>query len=107
MQDYWNYPPEEAEVPECCDREMDVDKEGNCKCSTCGKVIKAAYDIEPLDPVSEKCSECGEGYPCKCCMQQDLPKKCPHDKEWGECAACDHAGDLAYDAARETAGRRR
>jgi hypothetical protein len=30
-----------------------------------------------------------------------LPEWCPHDELIGECTACDVAGDLAYDAARE------
>ena len=30
---------------------------------------------------------------------------CPHGNPWGICDACDHAGDLAYDAARESRGR--
>lgn len=32
------------------------------------------------------------------------PEHCPHGKEWTGCDACDHAGDIAFDAARE--GRR-
>jgi hypothetical protein len=30
---------------------------------------------------------------------------CPHGKKLGECQACDVAGDLAYDAAREDSRR--
>ena len=30
---------------------------------------------------------------------------CPHGKRAGECQACDVAGDLAYDAAREDSRR--
>ena len=26
---------------------------------------------------------------------------CPHGNAWGDCSACDHAADMAYDAARE------
>jgi DNA-binding CsgD family transcriptional regulator len=29
------------------------------------------------------------------------PSQCPHGKPYGECNACDVAGDFAYDAARE------
>jgi hypothetical protein len=28
-------------------------------------------------------------------------EKCPHDKNWGHCDACDHLSDIAFDAARE------
>ncbi len=41
MNDYWNDPPEEPEIPECCDLEMIVDNDGNCKCSVCGATIEA------------------------------------------------------------------
>lgn len=30
------------------------------------------------------------------------PKLCPHGQEWAECNACMIAGDLAFDAARES-----
>jgi len=29
------------------------------------------------------------------------PDKCPHEKPWGDCDACNYASDIAYDAARE------
>lgn len=29
-------------------------------------------------------------------------RKCPHGRDHGHCDACDYAGDLAYDAARES-----
>ena len=40
MNDYWNDPPEQYKPPECCDEYMEVDNDGNCKCLTCGKVIR-------------------------------------------------------------------
>jgi hypothetical protein len=49
MNDYWNDPPEYEEVPECCDQVMDVDDNGNCSCSKCGKLIKAPEDPKPED----------------------------------------------------------
>jgi hypothetical protein len=33
------------------------------------------------------------------------PTTCPHGKAWTDCDACDHASDLAYDAARESRHR--
>ena len=53
MNDYWNDPPEQDEVPECCDNVMDVDDHGNCKCITCGKTIKAQQDPKPEDYLIE------------------------------------------------------
>ena len=53
MNDYWNDPPEQDEVPECCDNVMDVDDHGNCKCNTCGKTIKAQQDPKPEDYLIE------------------------------------------------------
>jgi hypothetical protein len=49
MNDYWNDPPEEPEVPECCDNIMDVDEHGACSCATCGKIIKQPEDPKPED----------------------------------------------------------
>jgi hypothetical protein len=47
MNDYWNDPPEYPEVPECCEQEMDVDDQGNCRCAICGKTIECQPDPEP------------------------------------------------------------
>ena len=49
MNDYWNDPPEEPEVPECCDEVMDVDDHGACSCTKCGKLIKPPEDPKPED----------------------------------------------------------
>jgi len=90
MQDYWNDPPECPEVPECCDQEMTVSENGDCLCETCGQIIERESDIEPMpdneEPIDFKETETDE---------------CPHGKKWGECDACDHASDIAFDAARE------
>lgn len=51
MQDYWNDPPEECEVPECCDLEMIVDDGGNCLCSECGATIDAPDDYYPIEDI--------------------------------------------------------
>jgi len=93
MNDYWNDPPEEPEIPECCDLEMTVDNDGNCKCSVCNATIEAQPDIGPLDDPTEPWPPKGEKPP--------ESEECPHGKKWGDCGACDHAGDLAFDAARE------
>ena len=54
MNDYWNDPPEQEEVPECCDKIMDVDDHGNCKCTTCGEIINA--QVDPLPYIDEELS---------------------------------------------------
>jgi len=50
MNDYWNDPPEEPEVPECCDLEMRYDEKRGCLwCINCGAHIDMPEDIEPVD----------------------------------------------------------
>lgn len=39
MNDWYNDPPEDPEVPECCDQPMAVDSDGDCHCCICGSVI--------------------------------------------------------------------
>jgi len=51
MNDYWNDPPEEPEMPECCDEVMMLKDNGDCVCETCGKVILRQPDIEPTPDV--------------------------------------------------------
>lgn len=51
----------------------------------------AQHDIEPY-PTNEESID----------FEEPKTDECPHGKEWGECAACDHASDLAFDAARES-----
>lgn len=46
-------------------------------CRTCGRVTDAIY-----------------------CSKECKPP-CPHGKVIGDCAECDHDGDIAFDAARE------
>lgn len=109
MNDYWNDPPEEPEPPQC--PRDDCDGYGELKhghedgmtlfCDTCGKEWDVDYPSEP-DPPDWKCDECGEQYPCSC-MEEDGPEtdECPHGNPWEDCGACDHEGDIAFDAARE------
>ena len=91
MNDYWNDPPEYDEPPECCEDIMQQLEDGTCVCEHCSKRIEPAQDIEPVDiepwpPLEE---------------MPEMPAQCPHGREWGSCDACDHASDIAYDAARE------
>ena len=116
MNDYWNDPPDYPEAPECCDEMMEVLDDGTCKCNKCGKVNCIDCDPEPIfeeaDPESylldfnELCQTCGKAssnaiYCCAACSPQ-----CVHGNTSGDCGACDHAADLAYDAAREGRGNR-
>ena len=39
MNDYYNDPPEDPEVPECCDIPMDCDEAGNLSCAICSNRI--------------------------------------------------------------------
>lgn len=84
-------PPEEPEIHECCDKEMDANENGDLICSVCGNLIPHNdWDIDIL-PDEEIDFD-----------QIDTRQStCPHGNEWGECGNCDHEGDLAYDAARE------
>jgi len=93
MNDYWNDPPEEPEIPECCELLMIVDIDGNCKCFECGATIEAQPDIEPLDEPSEP-------WPTE---DEEPPESeiCPHRNDWGECDECYHLSDIAYDSYRE------
>ena len=94
MQDYWNDPPDEPELPECCGEVMEYDVlTDTCKCSICERKIESAPDIEPID--EPKLEELPDDF-------FSGPPLCPHGKEWTDCGACDHASDLAYDAARES-----
>ena len=99
MNDWWNDPPEEPEPPECPDCGegfgdiVTLENGEFFKCDACGHVwpVPNEPDYEPEDLFIL----CFDDVP------QPHPEHCPHGNEWGECSACDHEGDLAYDAARE------
>ena len=90
MNDYWNDPPDHPEPPECCGDIMDVPEDGACLCPKCGKRIEPQQDIEPISDVPEE--DFGN---------IPEPETCPHGNAFGDCDACDHAGDIAFDSARE------
>jgi hypothetical protein len=92
MNDWRNDPPDYPEPPYCCDDYMTVFPDGVCVCDRCGLRVAPAPEWEP----------CGELEPDE--LPDDFyqgPEKCPHGNEWTDCDACDHLGDLAYDAAKE------
>ena len=93
MNDFWNDPPEYPDAPECCEQEMDVEEDGRCICSACGKIVLPYDDYEEtpepkFDELEQIDTEC-------------YPTECPHGNSWTDCGACDHASDIAYDTARE------
>lgn len=104
MNDWWNDPPEVEEPPECPECEdgfadpesyEELDGKAFMTCDHCGH--RWEIPIEP-DPGPEDFADPEEGVD----FCPDPPEHCPHGREWGECSACDHEGDLAYDAARES-----
>jgi len=110
MTDYWNDPPETPELPECCGEEMDAREDGSCLCIYCGRTVDAQPDIEPivadvLVDLDDVCLTCGRPSPRTTYCSAACSRKCLHGNEWDDCSECDHLGDLAYDAAREAAGR--
>lgn len=98
MNDHHLDPPDpDPDSPECCGEPMRNSILG-WRCDDCRKVIRhAKEDIEPMEnePSDAEIAAWFTANP------EPVSDKCPHGKEWGECGACDHAGDLAYDAARE------
>lgn len=87
MTDYWNDPPEEPEVPECCGQEMFVVDDGVLWCGVCKHLIEP-----PVDPVP----------PPNLVLVDDVPVDviCPHGNT-ESCDKCEYLADLAFDAARE------
>lgn len=111
---YLDPPDYDIPIPQCCGDDMDVDDDGNCKCDHCGKTCTYEDMYPPdvpdlpepdidFDP-SEHCHECGKpnNNGCMLCDECGKNAKCRHGNPVGECDACDHEGDLAYNAARES-----
>ena len=100
MNDWYNDPPEEPELPLCpeCDGDADYlrdEKSGQVlKCGECAHQWTLPFPVEP-DPPEEVVRDDDN-------VPQYAEGKCPHGNRWGDCGACDHASDLAYDAARES-----
>ncbi len=115
MNDWYNDPPETPEPPVCpackCS-ETDIREDGvTCSCDECGNLwtlpVETDYYPEMNNDSSvdipHGCRECGEPTECVYCEKCADKVRCPHGNRYGDCGACDHAGDLAYDASRESA----
>ena len=106
--DYPGDPPDDfLNEPLCPDCGIEaVLSEGCYRCPDCGQSVEAhvsdredgPWDDEPgpADP--------GEADPFAADVQTS-EAACPHGNKAGDCPACDHAADLAFDAQRER-GRR-
>lgn len=100
MNDWWNDPPEELEVPGCpeCDGDADcLHEEKYGQILKCGKCEHKWWVPHPKELVLLEVVEY--------VFKKDVPVvsmgKCPHGKKWGDCDACDFASDIAFDTARE------
>jgi hypothetical protein len=83
-------PPDEPEHPECCGEPMECDGRV-LRCDTCLRCEELPPNWDPgPEPEVELPDDFYAG-----------PEKCPHGREWTDCDACDHLGDLTYDAERE------
>lgn len=105
MNDYWNDPPEEPDLPpcpKCGSAESDIETTGDDTliCQDCDHTWTPKPEPEPLPEIyQEDPKEIAEA------LTEPAPVKCPHDNPPGECDACDYLADEAYDAARERGGR--
>lgn len=109
---YWD--PPEYDVPTCCKDDMDILPDGSAKCDHCGRVLTTEdvagpdYPEPPAEVDFEAggCRECGAPTECVYCSEEcAAANPCVHGNVPGDCDACDHLGDLAFDAAREGRGR--
>jgi len=100
MQDYWSDPPDDQEPPEWYMTLEDLLEQQEPPQAVADAIRKAMeewvneynaqHDIEP-PPTNEEPID----------FEEPETDECPHGKEWNDCGACDHASDLAFDAARE------
>lgn len=116
MNDYWNDPPDDPEMPlcpSCCDgqggEDSSMDDQGawHLTCECCGHKWVIAAEKEP-EPMAEYfaprgCEECHCDLPeqwkyslCKACGE----KPCRHGNPRHNCDACDFESDIAFDASR-------
>ena len=98
-------PPDEPEHPECCDEPMTIDGRV-LRCETCHRCEQLPDYPDDYDPPcmgempDNTCMKCGKPTDCIYCSDECAPD-CIHGNRPGDCDACDHLGDIAYDTARE------
>jgi len=108
--------PEPPPCPECrgpSDVKTDTPTHYVMRCEDCGHEWNEEHPTDPpdclvedddLDDIADACRECGQpSGGCVYCSTECAAKNpCPHGNTPGDCDACDHAADLAFDAARES-----
>jgi len=110
MNDWYNDPQDEADPPQCphC-QQWDTLVAGDGKfadCLNCGKSFKLPEEPDYSDAEIERSQALiEEVLGPEEVRNLENQRTCPHGNPWGECDACDHEGDVAFDAARERQGR--
>jgi len=112
LNDSYLDPPEPEEGPECdeCDDgfgeySKDVEKGHLYICDSCGAKIIMGFDdfYCPPEAMDKYFKDADKEDEVKWTMKYSCDATiCPHGNTWGECGTCDHLGDMAYDAARES-----
>jgi len=130
MNDYWNDPPDDPDLPpcpKCGSGETDIETTGDAAliCRDCDHVWTPKPAQEPpLElfqdaprGIANHCDRCGAAleqfaqsvhvcpYGFGCADTPPEPVTCPHGNPPGECNACDYLADEAFDAARERGTR--
>lgn len=98
MNDYWNDPPEQPEPPMCKNCQEFMESSDNwvtSKCPVCGQENRKTPQCDPEPPEKDDEPITWDD------RMMNFGPKCPHGNEWFSCDACDHASDIAFDAARE------
>jgi len=114
MNDFWNDPPEEPELPGCpeCDGDADYVRDGKdgqvMKCGECEHEWSLPFPVEPDPPdnlahaKAHATADALATKPNQTPVNQNKDEEtCPHGNLWGDCDACDFASDIAFDTARE------
>ena len=99
MYEYWNDPPDDDyEIPSTCPHcgshdTVIVTLNNQFACENCNSIIECESRDEGYSEEEIERSQARIG--------SITGDRCPHGNEWGECDACDFAGDIAYDTERE------
>lgn len=86
------------------DARAEVDRLKKQVCPWCEEEISRRQEGDEFP--DNVCRECGKPTECIYCSAEGAAKHpCPHGNPPGQCDHCDHAADLAFDAAREGRSR--